>query len=367
MGEILTHTVRIYKLSTIRLKSNVFFADSYEDDVASLVDSMGKTLLSIHWLDESDDNSSIASSSDDDEEEEVDGVDTEEEEESEEMHPELDDDSDAIFVIPLRNKFEKSNLSFMALTETDFLISQMFQSISFIDVHLAIVVQCIDPDKNHPPSQVDDENRKLWIKKWIEGKRSIPQFREVGLDMPNQLIGKFHSIVTNERNCYRESRKGHSAFYHAALIIQPRQRSVYYGCLCNFDNVLNHLAWLADSTIEESPCFQKSSREHLISTLGQILAFCRQEPYHVWGDPTVDFGVRARRLMELCTRLEAKEESLDLLDIIGAVFKLRPGQKKITFDWDDDESDEFYEGVRDAKVAQAIANLQSQVTGNNII
>ncbi len=102
----------------------------------------------------------------------------------------------------------------------------------------------------------------------------------------------------------------------------------------------------------------------MISTLGKILAFCRQEPYHAWGDPAVEFGFRTRRLMELCTRLEAKEESLELLDIIGTVFKLRPGQKKITFDWDDDESDEFYEGVRDAKVAQAIANLQSQVTGN---
>lgn len=347
----------------------MFFADSYEDDAASLDDSMGKTLFLIHWLDESDDNSSIASSSDDDEEEDVDRVDKEEEEETEEMHPELDDDSDAMFVIPLRSKFEKSNLSFTALSDTDHLISKMFQSISFIDVHLAIVVQCIDPDRNHPPSQVPcvDNDRKFWIKKWIEGKRSIPQFLRVGLDMPNQLIGKFHSIITSERNCYRESREGHSAFYHAALIIQPRQRSIYYGCLCNFDNVLNHLAWLADSITEESLCCQESSRQHLISTLGQILAFCRQEPYHVWGDPAVDFGVRARRLIELCTRLAAKEESLELLDIIGAVFRLRPGQEKITFDWDDDEGDEFYEGVRDAKVAQAIANLQSQVTGNFIM
>ena len=125
-----------------------------------------------------------------------------------------------------------------------------------------------------------------------------------------QLVGRLDRYLTE--NTLKDEL--HTVYPHNVLIIQPRKKSVYFGCRYNFEDVLNWMYLQAQS--------DQSARHILTSTLGEVLTFCRQNPFRVWNDPSGVPGVRARRLMDLCTHLQAEKEGLQLLSILGDDFQL---------------------------------------------
>ena len=244
----------------------------------------------------------------------------EEDEESDlKTHPLVEIQPDEILFIPLRNDYEEESLSFGKLSQPDLMLSELLQSIRFVDVHLAIISQCVTGPNHHnfevePGSQQDPRERSFWIRKWIPPTRGIPHSTQFQLDVKTHLVGGIHKLLRRKLNYDRSKNEYYSVYYHAALVIQPRQQSVHLGCYYNFDAVLAHLCTTASSS-------ETSDRSFCVQTLGQVLSFCRLEPCRVWTNPC---GLRLRRLMDLCTRLGANEESLELLAILGSDFDLDP-------------------------------------------
>lgn len=283
-------------------------------------------------------------------------------------HPEMDSEMGNMFVIPLRSNFAKTNPSFESLTGSDLLITELFQSINFVDVHLAIIAQCFTDVYTHPDvlslpdgeyfKDHDCENQKFWIEKWISGKKSIPRFTPLGLDMKNQLVGKMEHIVKQGFHLSEKDVDPHLVYHFAALIIQPRRKSMLYGCRNHFEDVLNHLISVAESVNEES-----FIRSYLKASSRELVEFCRKEPFRVWNEPSVTYGDRARRLLHLCTLLKAKDEGLELLGILGSDYELDSDIIFFIPTWAEDQPKFQYEGVRNALVAEAIVEFESQVSG----
>jgi hypothetical protein len=110
-----------------------------------------------------------------------------------------------------------------------------------------------------------------------------------------------------------------------------------------------------------------SNRQELIGDLGIVLSFCRTEPVKVWGDPTVKAGQRTYRLLRLCQFLRARDEGLEVLDLIGTDFSL-DGEKNLhSIASNSPPNFAVYEGIRSEDVAEAIAEFQCLISGNQRI
>lgn len=259
-----------------------------------------------------------------------------------------------MLVIPLRNDYEEESLSFGKLSQPDLILSELLQSIKFVEVHLAIVSQCITGPNHHnfeveSGSKQDHKERSFWVRKWIGSSNSIPHSTQFPLEIKSQLVGGIHKLLRRKLNYDQNRNEYFSVYYHAALIIQPRHQSVYLGCYYSFDAVLTHLSSTAS--------FNDASNRNLsVATLGQVLSFCRQEPCRVW---TVPFGLRLRRLVDLCTRLGAYKEGLELLAILGTDFDLDPQNGFIVPNWSGKQSKLPNEEVIDVKAPKITTGSSS--------
>ena len=245
----------------------------------------------------------------------------------------------------------------------DRFIAHLFQSINYLDVHLALVSQVVGPDKNYDDISSDSMERNIQISKWIDSSCSLPMPKLLRLNA-TQLIGNFSRI----QNVAAGQDEQHVIFYHSSLIIQPRHQSVFHACRYQFNTVLDYLE-LHRSRIKEAtdPRPYGCEQQQLALTLKYVIAFCRQEPLTAWMDPgSSETNDRSARLLKLCVELEAKQEGIELLTLLGAKFDRDP--KK------DSENTphilksglpvRISQGIRDKNVAEAIANFASQVSGN---
>lgn len=267
-----------------------------------------------------------------------------------------------MFVVPLQSIFQNTSPSFGALSFPDMLISELLQSIPFIDVHLAVVVQRVAGEMTQTDLLIDwkDENfnaQTFWVQKWIHGRNSIPHYFELKLDIKDQLLGECKTILKKELYVDKETKEQFTEYHHAVFIIQPRHSSIRLGCHYDFQNIINHMWSLAESMHEKSTYHREITRQHLISTLDQVLMFCRNEPYRAFSTfwNAYEIPAPARRLMELCTVLRAKKEGLELLSILGEDFQLN---------LDNVDNPGWNEGISDTSISRAIADFQCQVCGN---
>ena len=245
----------------------------------------------------------------------------------------------------------------------DRFIAHLFQSINYLDVHLALVSQVVGPDKNYDDISSDSMERNIQISKWIDSSCSLPMSKLLRLNA-SQLIGNFSRI----QNVAAGQDEQHVIFYHSSLIIQPRHQSVFHACRYQFNAVLDYLE-LHQSRIKEAtdPRPYGCEQQQLALTLKYVIAFCRQEPLIAWMDPgSSETNDRSARLLKLCVELEAKQEGIELLTLLGAKFDRDP--KK-----DSENTSHILksglpvrisQGIRDKNVAEAIANFASQVSGN---
>ena len=205
----------------------------------------------------------------------------------------------------------------------DRFIAHLFQSINYLDVHLALVSQVVGPDKNYDDISSDSMERNIQISKWIDSSCSLPMSKLLRLNA-SQLIGNFSRI----QNVAAGQDEQSVIFYHSSLIIQPRYQSVFHACRFQFSAVLDYLE-LHQSRIKEAnitdPRPNGCEQEQLALTFKYVIAFCRQEPLIAWMDPgSSETNDRSARLLKLCVELEAKQEGIELLALLGAEFDRDP-------------------------------------------
>ena len=146
------------------------------------------------------------------------------------------------------------------------------------------------------------------------------------------------------------------------LAVWPRSRSFEMMCRSGVDGALKH--------VEKSARLKgKAAREEALANLGKLLWFCREFPSAVWcvaADKRVaksaavaaSSGQRAHRLLKLSVELQAKDEGVQLIDLLAAEFPIDAAYLKSPRD-----ARLYCEGVRSRQVALAVAELVSSTTG----
>ena len=219
-----------------------------------------------------------------------------------------------ILVVPLDETYYQTNFQFSSLRDKDRQIVQIFQSIDFVDVHLATVMDSQANIRRHDSVGTRESCAVLpKIAQWIHSDHSIPQFKNDHVHFKNVLV-----------NCHE--------VFGPVIVIQPRHQSIRRCCDSQFDVALNYL----ESRLTSGANWE-TIRLHSLTCLGCVLQFCQENPLKVWDVPEPRATERTLRLFKICHRLNAESETRFLIEILGQDFK--------------------GSGVRNELVARSIADL----------
>ena len=269
------------------------------------------------------------------------------------------ENSNMLFFL-LEEKYSIADLGFADLIGQDQLLARIFNCSLFLDIHLAVITQ-------HVTGVLDycdlDEGKSLnqifKIEHWINSTNTLIKLKGIEFDLRTQLMGnmqkiKNYIIPEKERKILHGMPRSFSC-NHPVLVIWPKPQTIRIYCQYGFNAVLDRMEAAVDIS---------SNRQELIGDLGIVLSFCRTEPLKVWGDPTVKPGQRTYRLLRLCQFLRARDEGLELLDLLGTDFSL-DGEKSLDSIASHSSSNlSVYEGIRSEDVAEAIAEFQCLISGN---
>lgn len=263
-------------------------------------------------------------------------------------------------IFPLAEKYGNGELSFLELRGRDLLLARLFQSISFLDVHIAVVSQLVDNNQDH---FIDWENHSDWkdrtvkIIQWIGWENSLPLSKELELDARTRLVGNISRIQSAANG--PDNAVNQVIYCHAVLVIQPRYQSIIHACRLQLSDVLTRME-IQLSVIKESD-HHPVARQQLISTLKHVISFCWDSPLLTWMDSCPATEDRSRRLLKLCVNLNAVSEGLDLLNLLGTRHALNTKKPEAC-----GLPDMNIEGIRNDKVAKAVADLASEICGKFI-
>ncbi len=273
------------------------------------------------------------------------------------------EEEERFLFFPLQEKYD-NGLSFAQLRGRDRLMSHIFRSISYLDVHLAVVSQLADDNLDHC---IDWEQTTNWservfqINEWVRSDESLPLSKQLQLDARTQLVGNIDHITCVASEPKVEVNK--KMYFHSVLIIQPRIQSIRHACRYQLDAVLDYMEQKLPR-IPEVPN-DSFSRDGLVFTLKHVISFSAKEPLLVWMDPCPSpiTNQRTSRLLELCVELKAKQEGLDLLESMGTAVPLHSTKTECL---PSGIPNLFLEGIRDERVAKAIADFESRVSGKRL-
>ena len=260
------------------------------------------------------------------------------------------------FFIFLKNKYGPAQWKFSSLKGEDRLLAIIFLLCPSAEVHLAMVKQNFKEDDNKIDDDVDDSSSRsidedddkmppYSVYNWMN-----PEDRPIHL---TGLGGYLRSrLVINDDNCclkLKEKPSGREpdsvellskgarmlSYDTPALFVWPKKKSLDFYFRYGFDVLLDRLE-------------SSSNDGGGLEDLGRILKCIRKKAARVWTDS--NGADRAERLLYLCVRLGAKEEGLDLLDLLNTEFSSGGTEKT-------------FEGIRNDRVAQAVADFECQVGG----
>lgn len=209
-----------------------------------------------------------------------------------------------LLFFPLNGRYSSKKLCFSALRGRDRLVASVFRSIPVVDVDLAQVSIRVSSEKECCTEElVEDCDCPFELKVRLalfagnddQLAIRLPDDEGLLLSVRSQLLGKVKDFLFSSGRLFH---------HRTVLIIWPRRVSISFRCNYIFDHFLDGL--------EESPT---SSQTEPLKTLRQIISFCEQNPFKVW-DPSLS-AVRSRRLLGLCIHLNAKQEGLTLLRLMG--------------------------------------------------
>ena len=287
--------------------------------------------------------------------------DSQDDSEEDSQDSEEDSKENHLLVVPLEETYHQTHFQFSALRDKDRQIVQIFQSIDFIDVHLATVensqanIRC---RYCRPRKSCGGFNFEPEIAQWIYSEHSIPQFKNYHLNLKSkygknsrELVGddlKSKLIIDDTwKGRYPDTYDTYDASpRYPVIVIQPRHESIRRCCDFNFDVVLSYL----ESGLTSGANWE-TTRLHSVTCLGCVLQFCQQEPLKVWDVPEPKATERTLRLLNICHSLKAEEETRFLINILGQDFK------KPSTDDKNSNPQQFCVGVCNELVARSIVDL----------
>lgn len=264
-------------------------------------------------------------------------------------------------VFPLTERYSVSNtISISQLTGHDQLLAHVFQSLDFIDVHLAVISLSISADKQTRSSNSSEDSENLALKsvgvqQWIGFEDSFPQGSVYDFGACSQLIGTTQHYLSESYGA-----NGEMLLYHYALIVQPRRQSITSSCLYNFDRALDCLEYRLWSLLRLSRPKRPSKRNLLKSDLMQMISFCADEPASVFRTSAPRAEKRSLRMLTLCLHLRAREETMAFLNLLGTGFTCDTSNDKPI----SSKPVLVYEGLRCEDCSRVVADLEYRVVGN---
>lgn len=155
--------------------------------------------------------------------------------------------------------------------------------------------------------------RTFQICRWIGSSNSLPLSNQLVLNARTQLTGEIRHIHYAASGSDTKVK-----YYHYVLVIQPRHQAVNHACRYELDALLGYLKsqLLREKTSTVYDPLQYVRQQKQI--LKQVISFCRDTPGLLsWADPWSARNERFTCLLEMCTKMQAKEEGLQLLEILS--------------------------------------------------
>ena len=260
----------------------------------------------------------------------------------------------------LEHKYDKSSLSFSKLEGQDHVLAQLLQSCSFLDVHLAVIIQHVWKQEDEKDEYADMHFK---IGDWINSQNIHIDLPNLQVNFKSQIIGDILKLTNPVGEPDVEDEKPDSdyeriimvnrEYHHTILVAWPKQRTSTIYLNYSFNSFLRQLE--RQVLAEQMPFSHSVSRDNTIMDLQTILEFCLTRPLSIWlvqekenEEPSwrrkktlVKEDCVALRLLKLCIHLRAKTEGLTLLNLLAEG-----------------------EGIRNVAVAEAIAELECQLIGN---
>ncbi len=265
----------------------------------------------------------------------------------------------------LEGKYSIADLGFADLTGQDQFLARLFKCSQFLDIHLAVITQHVTGVLDYCDLEGGDGmNRTFKIEHWINSTNTLIKLKGIECDVRTQLMGnmqKLKNYIVLEEGEKEKSLPGQPrAFscHHPVLVIWPKPQTIRIYCQYGFNAVLD----LMEAAVDISSNY----RQKLIAELGIVLSFCRAEPLKVWRDPSTKAGQRTFRLFRLCLFLRARDEGLELLELLGTDFSLNSDDKSRESMTNSLSNFSIFEGIRSEQVARIIADFEHLISGNYI-
>ncbi len=286
---------------------------------------------------------------------------------------------DILFFV-LEEKYDEKNLAFDRLRGNDYKLAQLLRCCPFLDVHLAIAThkktvtsysgECLS-EFSDAEDYSDDGIKQISeykYSRWIDST-DVARNLSVKLDLKEQHVGPNRNLLTangakpdKKKDVQVDERYEMTIekqyFFHGVLMIWPKKQSSDFYCSYGLDSLLDRMEALM-KTVRSNQ--EGDFREDITEDLQKVIAYCCTEPFLVWNKwavPAMADGELTFRLLRLCSALNAREEGLALLKVLGEDFAKKPKIVGLL-------RNETFEGIQNEKVAKAIAEFECQVTGTN--
>ena len=228
-------------------------------------------------------------------------------------------------------------------------------------MHLAVVQHTVTDDDRDSCCDSDDEETRMRnedctrISHWINSN-DIECSLDLELDWENQCVGSIRNLLTSSGiepydtsvsiNYYDETPIYKRHYRHAILVIWPKNETLKMYWRYGLSSLLDRMGVSLNSTRRG----EEDARKIVTQNLSEIISFCSEDPAKVWMKSAQKKGELTLKLLLLCITLQAREEGLALLKILGSDF-----------------GSQSFEGIQNDQVAQAIAEFECYVTGNIFI
>lgn len=299
---------------------------------------------------------------------------------------------DNVLFFVLEEKYGENALAFKNLKGNDRNLAHLLQSCPFLDVHLVQVVLKSENMEYNGMSRTATEARSNKISHWIDSNDVI---RKLSLDInwKDQRVGPYRDMfhpgnsspdkeirvrATDEDDVsaldymtmllnFMQPNHGpvvpvrrKSYYFRSAMVIWPKQQSTKIYCRHGLSSLLDQLE-KSTSSAE----LMEEVKQSVLEKLEEIVSFCCVEPHKAWKytedrmcgtkQYLMKKGELTNRLLGLCTTLQAHEEGLNLLKMLGKSFR----------DGSQFSNNETYEGIQNEQVAKAIADFTAQLPGKS--
>ena len=262
-------------------------------------------------------------------------------------------ENDLLYFVLHQQNVIGSKLDFGQLKGQEKLISEVLQSCSFLDVHLAVITQ----EVTQLEGGRDRVKRNFKIGQWTNSTDGEVDLKGLEIDFVEQLVTGAEKLINpiHGPDAAAKVRGIAHRYQNAVLAIWPKEKTQFmyakYGFKSSMDRIEKEIQ-VQLSSKRPGAIAQLVKRVDLVRDLNSAVDSYRILMLNtVWPvDRSEESSSRTRRLLQVCTRLRAKAAGLAVLDLIASASSDRQTSEEVYHD----------------SVLQVIANFVTQVAGKQI-